>query len=149
MGSTVQALLHGLVRGKPCRVHSSDQRVRIGSSGRAYYPDASVTCGPIQTDPDDPDAIIDAVLVVEVLSPSTERYDSIFKLADYRTMPGMRAVMFIRSDRVEVQRWRKDDAGEWGMTVHGRGQRIPLPGLDAWLLVDELYADVGMLPAPG
>ena len=143
LGSTVQALLHLLTRGRPCRVHSSDQRIRVPDSGRAFYPDAAVTCGRIETDPEDADALVNPVLVVEVLSPTTERDDRVFKLAEYMSIPSVRAVLLVRSDRIEVQRWRKDDAGDWGMTVHGRGEHIPLPSLDARLAVDELYADVG------
>jgi len=142
LGSTVQRAVGNLVAGRPCRVHSSDQRIRVPGSGRAFYPDAAVTCGRIETDGEDADAIVNPVLVVEVLSPTTERHDTVFKLAEYRSIPSVRAVLLVRSDRVEVQRWRKDEAGDWGMTVHGRGEHIPLPGLDARLSVDELYADV-------
>lgn len=124
-----------------CRVHSSEQRVRIPGGSRVYYPDASVTCGPLQVDPDDPHAIYDASLLVEVLSPHTARYDHLHKVVEYQRLPSCRAIWLVNTTRVAVERWRRDDAGEWGQTLHGRSDRIPL-GDDRWVPVAAIYDGV-------
>jgi hypothetical protein len=56
------------LRGRPCRVYSSDARVLIQDTGLTTYPDVSVVCGQLETAPEDPDAITNPVLLVEVLS---------------------------------------------------------------------------------
>lgn len=61
--------------GKPCVVLTSDAKVRIDETDRSTYPDASVVCGPRLTSPIDRNAIINPVVIVEVLSESTERDD--------------------------------------------------------------------------
>ena len=63
------------LRGRPCRVFSSDVRVRIPETGLTTYPDLSVVCSKLETDPIDPDAITNPLLIVEVLSDTTEGYD--------------------------------------------------------------------------
>ena len=123
--SNVIRALGNALEGTPCRVHSSEQRLRIGRD-RAYYPDAAVTCGPIPVDPDDPHAICDAQLVVEVLSPTTARYDRTAKTVDYQSLPSCLAVVLVNPDRVCIERWRKEGGGDWGLTLHGPDDRMPL-----------------------
>lgn len=138
--AAVAAELRSALKGTPCRVHSSEQRVRV-AKGRAYYPDAVVTCGPIPVDPDDPHAILDARIVVEVLSRTTARYDRIAKATDYRALPSCTAVMLVSADRVCIERWRKDEAGVWGMTIHGPPDRVPLPH-GKWMPVNDVYEGI-------
>jgi hypothetical protein len=65
-------LLSRALEGRPCRVLPSDVRVRIEATDLDTYPDASVVCGPVQTTAADVHAIINPILLVEVLSDSTE-----------------------------------------------------------------------------
>lgn len=143
--AAVSAELRTALRGRPCRVHSSDQRVRISQSGRAFYPDGAVTCGKLVTHPEDPDALADATVLVEVLSPSTARHDRTLKLAEYRTLPSVQAVLFVHPDQHVIHRWGFTSSGEWGMTVHGPGTRVPLPH-DRWLPVDDVYEGIELSP---
>jgi Uma2 family endonuclease len=69
------AALLAAARGGPCRVHSSDLRVRVLATGLVTYPDVTVVCGPYETDPDSPTTITNPRVVVEVTSDSTEEYD--------------------------------------------------------------------------
>lgn len=41
------------LRGLPCRVHSSDLRVRVKATGLATYADVTVLCGHIELNPED------------------------------------------------------------------------------------------------
>ncbi|HEY6558356.1 MAG TPA: Uma2 family endonuclease [Polyangiaceae bacterium] len=52
---------------KPCRVFSSDVRVRVTQTGFTTYPDASVVCGRLETHAEDKDAIVNPILLIEVL----------------------------------------------------------------------------------
>jgi len=75
--------LRAALRGKPCRAFSSDVRVRIPETDLATYPDLSIVCGQLETAPDDKDAITNPIVLVEVLSDSTEAYDRGAKLAQW------------------------------------------------------------------
>lgn len=61
-----------LARDRGCGVFTSDGKVRVVETGRATYPDASVVCGAVTTAPDDPHAMTNPALLVEVLSDATE-----------------------------------------------------------------------------
>src|SRR5512138_1819748 len=58
LAAAVVGELRQALRGKPCRVYSSDLRVRITDTDMATYPDATVICGRLDTATDDPNAAI-------------------------------------------------------------------------------------------
>src|SRR5438128_717933 len=74
LSAAMVAALHAQIRGR-CRVYSSDLRIRVRATGLATYPDVSVVCGPVKTDPESDDTVVNPTAVVEVLSPGTIDYD--------------------------------------------------------------------------
>jgi Uma2 family endonuclease len=86
--------------GRPCRVFSSDARVRVQNTGLTTYPDVSVVCGKLETDPEDPSAITNPVLLVEVLSDSTEARDRGEKASHYRHLASLREYVLVSSGTV-------------------------------------------------
>src|SRR5687767_11901344 len=74
LASRISAALE-IGRKPECIAFQSDQRIRVLATGRATYPDASMVCGPIEGDPSEPTGatITNPMLLVEVLSPSTEQ----------------------------------------------------------------------------
>lgn len=75
LAARITAILSRELVGRPCRVFSSDLRVRIEATDLATYPDVSVVCNGLETAADDDLAIVNPILLVEVLSDSTEAYD--------------------------------------------------------------------------
>lgn len=102
-----------------------------------YEPDAVVTCGAAMADNDV--AASNPVVVVEVLSPSTQAVDTGAKLADYFKVPSIRHYLVIRADRRSVTRHRRRDDGGIETRVAAEG-RIALdpPGIE--ISVEDLYA---------
>jgi len=98
LAANVIAALATQLRGKPCRVHTSDVRVRVIKTGLDTYPDVSVVCGQAELDRDDPLAITNPVVLVEVLSPSTAAYDQGEKLSHYQRISSLREVLFVDAD---------------------------------------------------
>jgi Uma2 family endonuclease len=68
---------------------SSDVRVRVQATGLAASPDISVVYGTLETDAEDPQAIANPALLVEVLSDSTEARDRGEKAAHYGHIPSL------------------------------------------------------------
>ena len=126
--------------GRPCAVFTSDARVRIEATDRATYPDVSVVCGRLESAPDDPDAITNPVVIVEVLSDATEADDRGEKFAHYRRLASLREYLLVsqRARRLEVYR-RRDD--RWLLEEAGAGAVLHLESVDAALVVDEIYRD--------
>ena len=92
--NTMAALVTRL-RGGPCRARG--QGMKIQTAGRIRYPDAFVTCTPV---PRDADIAQDPVILVEVLSKSTQQTDRVTKLMEYCVIPSARQYIFFFNDNV-------------------------------------------------
>jgi len=134
-------LVQNALGDRPCRVYSSDVRVRVRATGMAAYPDLSVVCGRLETDPDDALAITNPVVIVEVLSDSTEARDRGVKAAHYRNLESLREYVLVsqRERRIEVH--RRNEAGRWELFEYESGQRVELVSLGCVVPLDEVYRD--------
>lgn len=135
------ALFHAHLRGQPCRVHTSDVRVRIQATGLDTYPDVSVVCGRAEHDRDDPDAIVNPILLAEVLSSSTEAYDRGEKLEHFKKIATLAEVVFVAHDRACVEVVQRGKDGSWTVQEAGAGGTVRLESIHFDLPVDEVYRD--------
>lgn len=133
--------LRSVLKGKPCRGFSSDVRVHVRSTGASFYPDVSVVCGSTETAAEDPNAITNPVLLVEVLSESTEAYDRGAKAAHSRRLESLEEYVLVSQTerRVEVQ--RRNERGIWELHFFGPGEHVELSSVGVRLSVDALYAN--------
>jgi Uma2 family endonuclease len=140
LAARITHLLSRELDGRPCRVLTSDVRVRIAATDLDTYPDVSVVCGAVQTAADT-HAIISPVLLVEVLSDSTEAYDRGQKASHYRRIPSLRAYLLVsqHEPRLELQVHQAD--GRWTLIEAGAGERLDLEPLGIGLDVDEVYRE--------
>jgi Uma2 family endonuclease len=98
-----------------CVAFQSDQNIRVLATGRVAYPDASMVCGPIEGDPEDPynQIITNPKLLVEVLSPSTEDVDRISKRRDYQLIPSLREYVLVGQEQPHIEVYRRNESGIW------------------------------------
>ena len=68
-------LVMNSLEGRKCYVFSSDLRIRTQSTGSYVYPDVSVVCGKPKFYENSNDILTNPVVIIEVLSPTTEPYD--------------------------------------------------------------------------
>lgn len=138
-GALIGLLRAGLPRG--CRVFTSDLRVRITATGLSTYPDAAVVCGKTVRAPDDPLAVVNPVLLVEVTSPSTEEYDRGEKLRNYQELPNLREVLIVSHREPWLTLVRRGDDGRWIASEGRPGQSIQLTSIGGKVAIDDLYRD--------
>lgn len=135
----VSSALLAQLRGGPCRVYSSDLRVRVLATGLATYPDVTVVCGELERDPDGPTTVVNPRVVVEVLSDGTEAYDRGQKLDHYRQIPSLAAVVLVSHRSPAIEIWERGSGTVWRRREFGPGALANLPALSASLAVDEIY----------
>lgn len=128
------------LNGTPCRAYMSDMKVRIQTKGNDlfYYPDVMVSCDsqpPSEYYEDKP------VLLIEVLSPSTEMRDKLEKLAAYSSIATLVEYFTIAQDRVEINRYVMS-AGHTLLTQYHPGDTIEFSSIGMLIAVDDIYADV-------
>lgn len=140
LGANIIYLLKRELEGRPCRVFSSDVRVRVEATDLDTYPDASVVCGEPRTGDEHGHALINPILVVEVLSDSTEAYDRGQKASHYRQIPALQAYLLIsqHEPRLELQLRQAD--GHWTLLEATAGASLTIAPLEIELSVDEVYA---------
>ena len=145
VAGNVYTHLRAHLRGKPCRAYITDVKLRVEAADAFFYPDVFVTCD--ARDLDDPLVKRSAVLIVEVLSPSTAEYDRGDKFADYRRLPELREYVLVdaRARRVEV--FRRNAAGRWERDWLGSADTLALESIELALPVAELYEDT-RVPEP-
>ncbi len=139
MAGAITTALGAQLSGKPCRVYSSDLRVRILETGLATYPDVTVVCGPSERDPASPTHVTNPKVVVEVLSPGTAEYDRGEKLAQYQRIPALQAVVLVDHASTRVDLWTRDGAS-WRSRRFGAGETVVLDVVGCSLRVDDVYA---------
>lgn len=153
--SLITGNIHGELRAalldRPCEVHTSDMRVKIASTGRYVYPDASVVCGEPRFEDAHVDTLTNPNLIVEVLSDSSEAYDRGDKFAQYRSLPSMTDFVLVAQTAVRIEHFRRQSDGKWLLTIVGPGERLTLESLGVAIAVDRVYLKVSLPtpPAPG
>jgi len=139
--ATTTHVLMGALQSRPCSVYSAELRIRIRPTGLTTYPDVSVVCGKAEIDSEDPHAIVNPTLVVDVLSDSTEAYDRGEKAGHYRHLPSLREYVLVSQHGPRIEVYRKNEAGRWELYEYESGGRVELASVGCTLAVDEVYRD--------
>ena len=138
----VAAAVHAHLVGRPCEVYSHNMRVKISDTGAYVYPDVVVACGDVQFEDAEVDTLLNPVLAVEVLSPSTEAFDRGAKFSHYRRLPSLQEYVLIAQDRLSVQRFvRQGDVWVWSEVDEMAGA-LELSSIACALPLSAVYAKV-------
>lgn len=141
LGATISGLLFAQLRGGRCRVLDADLRVRVPTTGLATYPDVSVVCGPWDRSSDDEHAVTNPIVIVEILSPSSEAYDRGEKFDHYRQLPSLRHYLRVAQRERSIEIRSRDADGVWTTQVHTDGDEVDLSAIAARLDVRAVYDD--------
>jgi Uma2 family endonuclease len=138
MAAAITAMLVTQLEAAPCRVYSSDLRVRVLATGLATYPDVTVICGPTERDPNSSNHVTNPRLVVEVLSRSTADYDRGEKLQHYQQIPVLEAIVLVDATTPRIELWARGPDG-WHAQQYAAGELVTLAAIGAVLSVDDVY----------
>ena len=153
IAANVLVALRGHLRGTPCNVFINDVRVRVERTHSYYYPDLLVSCARgAQVIDLNAVTVDDPVLVIEVLSASTEATDRREKLLSYRTLPSLSEYVLISQDdaRVEIHR-RRGDIG-WQKVEYSGPETVELTSIGLKIGMREIYESVpieSLMRGPG
>lgn len=100
------------MNGKSCDIPGSDQRVHVSANSLFTYPDLVIVCGE-PTFYEDNMSLTNPAVLVEVLSPSTEKYDRETKLKLYQDLPSLQEYIVIDSRSYLVEHWQKLEKEGW------------------------------------
>ncbi|WP_373544495.1 Uma2 family endonuclease [Chamaesiphon sp.] len=131
-----------------CIALNSDVKIKIQASEKYVYPDASATCD--ERDRQTTQFISHPSLIVEVLSPSTEAYDSAeptlrergkkFKL--YQRSTSLIEYVLVSAEEIEIEVFRKNERGKWEVTNYAAGDNVELESIDLTFAIDRVYRGI-------
>ena len=122
-----------------CRVYTQDARVNDFADETSVLPDIVVRCGPRKRDEQ---SITDPLVLIEVLSKSTEDYDRGPKWAAYQAIESLQFHAVVDQYRLLVETNTRTDAGWQKDAVQGRSRQMEIPSLDFAMTLDEIYQGV-------
>ncbi len=102
---------------KDCIGFDSNMKLDISKHNLFLYPDVTVVCGEIEFIENRTDIIRNPVLIIEVLSPSTQEFDRGDKFTYYRTLPSLQEYVLISQNEPVVEVYHKQDGNNWLCTV--------------------------------
>ncbi len=139
ISSNLVRLLGNALVPRGCHVYGSDVKVHTGN-GVNTFPDVSVICGPNRYYLGKRDVVLNPILVIEVLSPSTEAYDRGRKFRHYQTIDSLTDYLLVEQDRASVVLYtRRPDF--WEMRVaEGLTSSVVLPSVGVTLSLTDVYA---------
>lgn len=126
--------------GRQCYTAPVDQRVKIEATGLITYPDLAIVCPPEHYDPNNAQTLLNPRVIVEILSPSTARYDRTTKFENYQQIEGLSDYILIEQDQMRVEHYHREANGTWPQRVHVLpDDELHLPELDIAVPLREIY----------
>ncbi len=143
LGSRLSRLLGNQIDAKGCLVFQSDVRIKVPTMLPYRFGDVSALCGkPIYEDLGNQRLLVNPTLIVEVLSPSTEKYDRDKKFRAYKSIESLREYLLINQDQRFVTLYTKHNEKFWFQSEYVEGETLKLESLECELNVDEIYQGI-------
>lgn len=137
------------LKGGPCQTYSSDQRVLVEATGLYTYPDIVILCGPGTYDPADRDTLTNPTAIIEVLSPSTERYDRGAKFRNYQQIPSLIEYVLVTQDEAVCERFVRQADGSWALVSFVElTATLVFTSIPARIPLTDIYAGVAFPETP-
>jgi Uma2 family endonuclease len=131
------------LRTSHCEVVQSDMRVSVRATGLYSYPDVSVICGKPEFDDSIKDTLLNPNLIVEVLSPSTEKYDRGDKFRHYQRIASLQCYVLIAQNHPRIEAYTRQGNDLWLYSVaEGLESSLELPAVGCTLSLADVYEKV-------
>ena len=123
-----------------CQPFIGDMKVWIEKKDLFTYPDVAVVCGEIEFYENRDDAIINPLVIIEVLSESTTTYDHIEKFEYYRTLPSFQEYILVDQYKIHIEHYYKESKGKWIFTeYHQKDDILHFEKIDFEMSLKDIY----------
>jgi len=143
----VYAEVRAALRDSNCEAFNSDLRIRV--SARVYtYADVSVVCGKPALADERQDILLNPVVIFEVLSPSTEKYDRGVKFQHYRTIDSLKDYVLVDQDQVRIEHYSRETDNTWTLHDHEKlDDELKITSIGVSLPLNRVYDRVELTAA--
>ncbi len=127
------------LRGR-CRAYQSDMKVWVEEVGTFFYPDVTVVCGERKFYENRRDIVENLILLVEVLSKSTEEYDKNDKFFTYQYIESFQEYVLISQNQPAVQQYIRQTDGSWKYKATiGLKSAVLFESVNTVITLEEIY----------
>ena len=131
------------LKGRDCRVYSNDMRVDLREQKLFAYPDLVVVCGEPALSGERRDNLRNPIVIIEVLSESTESYDRGIKFIKYRRIESLKEYLLIAQGAPLIEQFVRQENDDWLMSeASGLSASIRLGSIECVLRLNEVYDKV-------
>lgn len=143
VAGNIFAALHRQLMERPCEVYPSDMRVRTPATGFYTYPDVSVACDEPNFEDDYLDTLLNPIVIIEVLSVSTEAYDRGKKFEQYQQIESLMEYLLVAQEPYRVEQYVRQTDAQWLYTeAHQAEDVIKLSSIACDLVLRDIYNKV-------
>ena len=143
ISTNVSGLIWQHLKGKDCESYTSEMRVWVPKSRLYTYPDIVVVCREPEFVDEEFDTLTNPLLLIEILSESTESYDRGQKFKNYRSIDSLRGYVLISQKSPSIEKYVKHGDGFWMLSeASGLDGSITLESIDCPLSLSEVYDKV-------
>ena len=136
----LSGLLYNAFLQSNCQAFANDMKVRVEAANTFTYPDLAVICGEPEFYQERTDTITNPVVLFEILSTSTRKYDMQDKLEQYRSLPTIQNYVLIDQKRVLVRNYQRLDNDKWLTSLYSNLEdELELPSARAKLKLAQVY----------
>ena len=140
--NNISGELRARLKGSQYAVFANDMRISIPTARSYFYPDVGVVCEEPRFEDDVFDTLLNPIVIVEVLSPSTEAYDRGEKFAYYRQITPLQEYILVSQDQIRIEHYYRQER-QWIFTDFERHDEILLlPSIQCELPLQEIYERV-------
>ncbi len=140
IAGNIYTSLDNQLDGQPCEPWNSDRQVKIPSRRAVPYPDVTVSCPPYEYDEQHRNALLNPRVIVEVLSPSTEKYDREGKFDLYKQIATLSDYILVASDCRRIEHYARHDDNAWLQRVAAHNNEcIEIESIGCRLCLDDVY----------
>lgn len=138
----LNSILERGLRGTSCSSITSDFRIRIEAADSDLYSDGAIYCGPPSFENEKELTLLNAKVIFEVLSPTTEKFDKGGKFLIYKQIPTLTDYLLVSQERVIVDHYRRKPDGWLLNTYLSREDSVTFPEIPLTIQLSELYQDI-------
>ena len=130
------------LKGKDCEAYINDMRVQV-KPNRYAYPDVVVACDEPKFLDDEFDTLLNPMVVVEVLSPSTRFRDKTEKLEDYQKKVSVKECLLIEQNQIRIEHYIKQTPTQWLLRIYENvNETVNLESIGCEIKVAEVYLQI-------
>jgi Uma2 family endonuclease len=131
------------LRNGPCRVLTSDLRVKVSATDLYTYPDGVIVCEEPEFEDTHFDTLLNPRVVMEVLSESTEKYDRGAKFGHYRRLQSVQDYVLVSQDEPLVERFVRQEDDTWTLKEYrGLDQKFEVASVPAKIPLTDIYRGI-------